>query len=110
MFPSHESPVFATFDEHLDAVSFHAPARGTGALSWDAATSKWLIVHYYLSFPIPNDLAKDMCKKIGIFERQAAISAHIAVSDWDDTVVKNTGSGSVDTRKPSTSKKKNKKK
>ncbi len=72
VFPNQESPVFATFEEHLTSESFHTTARGTGTLVWDIASSKWLIAHYYLSFPIPNDLAKDMCQKIGNYESEIA--------------------------------------
>ncbi|CAM9135250.1 unnamed protein product, partial [Ectocarpus fasciculatus] len=56
---------FATFDEQLQSESFKTTARGTGSLIWDGAAGKWLITQYHLSFPIPNDLAHDMCATIG---------------------------------------------
>ena len=81
VFPSQEAPVFATFDEHLVAESFATTARGTGTLLYSPTDNRWLIAHYYLSFPVPNDLAKDICKKIGIFERIQANTGR----EWDDT-------------------------
>lgn len=30
----------------------------------------WSIGSYYLSFPIPNDLAKELCSKIAIYEKK----------------------------------------
>jgi hypothetical protein len=81
VFPSQEAPVFATFDEHLVAKSFETTARGTGTLVFSQSENRWLIAHYYLSFPVPNDLAKDICKKIGIFERIQTNAGR----EWDDT-------------------------
>lgn len=79
-----QGPAFATFDEHLESVSFETTARGTGTVIWDTATGKWLIAHYYLSFPIPNDLAKDMCKQIGIFEKKQVAPSQGTSAETDD--------------------------
>jgi hypothetical protein len=105
-FPSASSPILATFDELLEARSFGCTARGTGSIVFDSATNKWLIIHYYLSFPVPNDLAKDICKKIGMFEKKQSLATYAlnsssaadadATADWlsDVPVVKaNAGKG-----------------
>ena len=53
----------AMFDELLISQSFKCRTRGNGTLILDKGF--WYIGQYYLSFPIPNPLAKDMCNKIG---------------------------------------------
>lgn len=65
------TPVFATFDELLDSSSFGATSRGTGTVIYDATLKCWFIVSYHLSFPTPNELAKDICKKILLFEKKS---------------------------------------
>jgi hypothetical protein len=45
-------------------------SRGTGTLIYDDKLKSWSIVSYYLSFPIPNDLSKEYCSKIAIFEKK----------------------------------------
>jgi len=71
------------FDELLTSESFKCRARGTGSLVKQA--DHYFILQYYLSFPIPNDLAAKMCKTIGEFdlrkeERQAAAKADEAMA------------------------------
>lgn len=82
VFPGRDGRVtFATFDEHLQSESFGTTARGTGSVIWDG--EGWLLAHYHLSFPIPNDLAHDMCKKIGNFEKfSSAEASRPADDDW----------------------------
>ena len=59
---------FATFDELLDSTSFIATSRGSGTVAWDSNKSAWYIASYHLTFPIPNDLAKKICKDIAKYE------------------------------------------
>mmetsp|Transcript_7866 Transcript_7866/g.7929 ORF Transcript_7866/g.7929 Transcript_7866/m.7929 type:complete len:198 (+) Transcript_7866:53-646(+) len=73
-------PVFATFDELLDSSSFGATSRGTGTAIYDATLKCWFIVSYHLSFPTPNDLAVDICKKISSFEKKSLSSNADAVA------------------------------
>ena len=47
----------AWFDEVLDSASY-GECRGTGVLRKEKGV--WKIVHYNLTIPIPNDLAKDI--------------------------------------------------
>ena len=68
IFPSESQPVFASFDELLSSASFKATSRGSGTVAFDAQRKSWLIIAYHLTFPIPNDMAADMCKKIAAFE------------------------------------------
>ena len=63
-------PLFATFDELLDSESFGCTSRGTGTAIFDAALKYWFLISYHLSFPTPNDLAREICKKIDIFEKK----------------------------------------
>jgi len=55
----------AWFDEKLDSASYGA-ARGSGVLLMRGG--QWQIAHYVLSFPIPNDLAKEVTDRIRSFE------------------------------------------
>ncbi|HRD29677.1 MAG TPA: nuclear transport factor 2 family protein [Caulobacter sp.] len=55
----------AWFDELLDSASY-GTSRGTGALVLTA--DGWKVSQYALTFPIPNDLAKDMTTTIKAFE------------------------------------------
>jgi hypothetical protein len=57
----------AQFDELLDNAAY-GTSRGTGMLFLTPAG--WKIEQYALTFPIPNDLAKDMTGKIKAFERR----------------------------------------
>lgn len=60
--------VFAIFDELLDSESFKATSRGSGTLLYQPGQG-WLVASYHLSFPIPNDIAKDLTKVIHTFEQ-----------------------------------------
>ena len=55
----------AWFDELLDSASY-GTSRGTGTLVLTA--DGWKVSQYALTFPIPNDLAKDMTARIKAFE------------------------------------------
>jgi hypothetical protein len=74
------TPVFATFDELLYSSSFGATSRGTGTAIYDSTLKVWFIVSYHLSFPTPNELAKDICKKITLFEKKSLSSNADAVA------------------------------
>lgn len=58
----------AWFDELLDSASY-GTSRGTGTLVLTA--DGWKVSQYALTFPIPNDLAKDMTAQIKAFEAMA---------------------------------------
>ncbi|MCF8503389.1 MAG: nuclear transport factor 2 family protein [Caulobacter sp.] len=55
----------AWFDELLDSQSY-GTSRGTGTLV--LTPEGWKVSQYALTFPIPNDLAKDMTATIKAFE------------------------------------------
>ena len=55
----------AWFDELLDSQSY-GTSRGTGTLV--LTPDGWKVSQYALTFPIPNDLAKDMTATIKAFE------------------------------------------
>ena len=62
----------AWFDELLDSPSY-GRARGSGVLAWEPEPAcRWKIKQYVLSFPIPNDLAKEMTARIREHEAKAA--------------------------------------
>ena len=58
----------AYFDELLDSKSY-GTSRGTGVLIKGPAG--WRIAQYALTFPIPNDLAKDMTDRIKAYEAKS---------------------------------------
>lgn len=47
----------AWFDERLTSNSY-GDLRGTGVLRWDGET--WRIVHYSMTFTVPNDIAREV--------------------------------------------------
>jgi ketosteroid isomerase-like protein len=53
---------WACFDERLENPKY-GPARGSGALRLEP-DGQWRLVHYVLSFPIPNDLAEGITRQI----------------------------------------------
>lgn len=55
----------AWFDEILESASY-GTSRGTGVLIRTA--SGWKISQYHLTFPIPNDLARDVTDQIKAYE------------------------------------------
>lgn len=60
------SSTMAVFDESLISESFICTCRGTGTLlSIDGC---WFIAQYHLSFNVPNEIAKETCRKIADFE------------------------------------------
>jgi hypothetical protein len=59
----------AWFDELLESKSY-GTSRGTGVLIKGA--HGWRIAQYALTFPIPNDLAKDMTAQIKAYEAKPA--------------------------------------
>ena len=75
------TPVFATFDELLDVKSFGATARGTGTAIFDVSSKFWFLVSYHLSFPTPNELAHEICKKISIFEKKSEMNSLNVAAD-----------------------------
>jgi hypothetical protein len=79
IYPSAEAPLFATFDELLSSVSFGATSRGSGTACY--SSGHWYICSYHLTFPIPNDLAKDITKAISKYETKKSLHAAAAVSD-----------------------------
>ncbi|MDE2485801.1 MAG: nuclear transport factor 2 family protein [Alphaproteobacteria bacterium] len=58
----------AWFDELLDSKAY-GTSRGTGVLV--KGDHGWKIAQYALTFPIPNDLAKDMTGKIKAYEAKS---------------------------------------
>lgn len=52
---------WAWFDELLDNASYGA-VRGSGVLRHDG--EQWKIVHYVMSFPVPNELAQELTRRI----------------------------------------------
>ncbi|HEV2533389.1 nuclear transport factor 2 family protein [Phenylobacterium sp.] len=58
----------AYFDELLDSRSY-GTSRGTGVLL--KGPHGWKVAQYALTFPIPNDLAKDTTDRIKAFEAKA---------------------------------------
>jgi ketosteroid isomerase-like protein len=58
----------AWFDELLDSASY-GTSRGTGVMIYK--NGEWKIAQYALTFPIPNDLAKELTARIAAFERAA---------------------------------------
>jgi len=62
----------AWFDEVLDSESYGA-SRGTGVLV--KGPGGWKVAQYALSFPIPNDLAKEFTGRIKAHEAQAPAKA-----------------------------------
>lgn len=56
----------AWFDELLDNASY-GTARGTGVLVLDGGA--WRVAHYHLTFPVPNDLAREVT---GMIQRHEA--------------------------------------
>lgn len=59
----------AWFDELLDSESY-GTSRGTGVLL--RTSQGWRIAQYALTFPIPNDIAKDLTARIRAHEAGAA--------------------------------------
>jgi hypothetical protein len=72
-------PRIAAFDELLDSESFVCTTRGTGTAIFDG--SHWFLLSYHLSFPTPNDIAEDICKRIVVFEKKTATYAAAAKAD-----------------------------
>jgi hypothetical protein len=68
-----------TFDEHLTSESFGATSRGSGTAVKNEQ-GKWHLVHYYLSFPIPNDLAHAFCGSIAKWEGAKVASVEKALA------------------------------
>ena len=56
---------WAWFDEQLKSESYGS-ARGSGVLV--RTTKGWKVEHYVLSFPVPNDLAKELTARIRAHE------------------------------------------
>ncbi len=68
MFTNDSSRIcFATFDELLTSKDFGATARGSGTVQ--LIDGHWYICAYHLTFPIPNSIARDACKRIEMAEQ-----------------------------------------
>jgi hypothetical protein len=52
---------FACFDERLDNEAY-GELRGTGALRREHG--RWRIAHYSMSFPVPNELTRELVERI----------------------------------------------
>lgn len=61
----------AWFDELLDSASY-GTSRGTGVLVRSGCD--WKIAQYALTFPMPNDLAKELMARIRAFESQPKVA------------------------------------
>jgi len=70
-----EDGSLATFDERLRSESFGpgVTSRGTGVAV--KRGSHWFLLNYYLSFPIPNPLAKQLCETIASHEASTVSDA-----------------------------------
>ena len=79
---------FATFDEGLKSESFRCTSRGTG-VAVRGPDDCWFLHQYYLSFPIPNPLAKKMCGEIADWEAKSAADKAVA----ELLAAEETGSG-----------------
>jgi SnoaL-like domain len=75
------TPIFVTFDEILDVEAFGAEARGTGTMIFDSISKYWFIVQYHLSFPTPNELAHEICKKIANHSKKLQVKLSTEHSD-----------------------------
>lgn len=85
-FPNESAPLFCIFDELLESESFVATSRGSGTLVFDGEKGTWLISQYHLSFPILNDLAKEMTRIISVFEasdKAANAAAQQLIEEWE---------------------------
>ena len=80
-YPSVESPIFATFDELLDSPSFPSTCRGSGSLCFNSDKQSWYVVSYHLTFPIPNDIAKETCDRIATFEKKQRLKQATSEAD-----------------------------
>lgn len=78
IFPSTEVPSFAIFDELLSS-KFGATSRGSGTACH--SSGHWFICSYHLSFPVPNDIAKDITKSIHKFEQVMSMRSAAEASD-----------------------------
>ncbi|RHY03922.1 hypothetical protein DYB25_002757 [Aphanomyces astaci] len=88
-YPNESTPSFCAFDELVESHQFVATSRGSGSLVFDSDKRTWLVAQYHLSFPIPNDLAVHITKKISLFESStkqetaAAEAARQLMDEWD---------------------------
>ncbi len=73
--------MFGTFDEILTSISFPCTCRGSGSLVYNPEHSCWLIVLYHLTFPVPNDLASDICGRISVFKKKSDLDARAALAN-----------------------------
>ncbi|MDF1800752.1 MAG: nuclear transport factor 2 family protein [Planctomycetota bacterium] len=61
--PGTEVPLLAWFDEELENESY-GTVRGSGVLVRASASDPWRVSQYVLSFPVPNEVAKDLVELI----------------------------------------------
>jgi hypothetical protein len=64
----HHMDSFCTFDELLEAVASRefSTVRGTGSLI--CQQGHWFIAAYHLTFPVPNEIAVEVCQRIKQYE------------------------------------------
>jgi len=67
-------PDFASFDELLNSESFPCTCRGSGSAIFNKESKTWLLTHYHLVFPVPDDIAMQICGQISFFEKGAEAS------------------------------------
>lgn len=103
--PSAQGAQFCTFDELLHNDSF-GTCRGTGTLVYDADLSSWFIAAYHLSFPVPNDAAREVTALIKkndstLKEKQADAAAAqlLAELELEESADKKTGGGKSSKKK-----------
>ncbi len=110
-FPNATNPQFCIFDELLTSESFVATSRGSGTLVFDATKQIWLIASYHLTFPIPNDIAKEMTAKIATFEqaqksKESALAAQRLIEELELEEQNNKGKQQSNSNNKKKSKKK----
>jgi hypothetical protein len=77
IFPSAAAPSFAIFDELLTGK--FSTSRGSGTACY--SSGHWFICAYHLTFPVPNDIAKDITKSIHKFEQEMSMRSAAVASD-----------------------------
>jgi hypothetical protein len=58
-------PIIVSFDELLRSNSLNSDLRGSGTIVWNEEKTKWEILSYYLSFPIPDSVGSRVARLIG---------------------------------------------
>lgn len=95
-FPSDDAPSVAQFDELTTSKDFKCTCRGTGSAM--LVEGRWLLLQYYLSFPVPNQIAKDICLQIHRHEFGSAVlkadrAAEALLKELEEEELKSVSSG-----------------